>query len=170
MKEEQVILVDVHDNMVGTMEKLMAHQSGYLHRAFSIFIFNDHDELLLQRRAHDKYHSGGLWTNTCCSHPRPEESIEEATHRRLMEEMGFDCELMNAFSFVYKADCSNGLIEHELDHVYIGRYDLKPQTNPTEVAEWKYMSIPSIQKDLSKNPSVYTQWFKIAFNKVVDHI
>lgn len=166
---EEVILVDSNDNKIGTMEKLEAHEKGLLHRAFSIFVFNEFGELLLQRRALHKYHSGGLWTNTCCSHQRPGESNEEAARRRLMEEMGFDTELKDKFSFVYKCDMGNGLTEHEYDHVLFGRFNGIPDPNPSEVSAWKYLSLEQIEKEMETNPLTYTEWFKICFFQVLDH-
>lgn len=165
---DQVILVDKMDNAIGTMEKMEAHEKGLLHRAFSIFVFNQHGEMLMQQRASHKYHSGGLWTNTCCSHPRPHESLEEATHRRLMEEMGFDCDLEKAFSFIYKTTLDKGLSEHELDHVFIGYFDEEPIINPEEVENWKYMHPEKIRLDIINNPDDYTVWFKIAFEEVLN--
>lgn len=170
MKEKQVILVDENDVPRGTMEKMEAHQKGELHRAFSIFVFNSKGDLLLQRRAMDKYHSGGLWTNTCCSHPQPEEILKEAVHKRLKEEMGFSCALENIFHFVYKAELDNELTEHELDHVFIGYYNENPEINRTEVAEWKYMSIYEIQESIKLYPTLYTAWFKIILTKVLEYI
>jgi len=163
--QEKVVLVDHSDNYVGTMGKLEAHKKGLLHRAFSLFIFNHRGELLLQQRAKHKYHSGGLWTNTCCSHPRPNESPEEAAHRRLYEEMGFDCPLEFSFSFIYESELDNQLIEHEFDHVFIGRYDDKPDINPDEVMNWKYVDLKSINNDLMLHPHYYTVWFRIALQK-----
>lgn len=165
MREEQVILVDIQDNELGTMNKLEAHQKGLLHRAFSIFVFNDKNELLLQQRAQHKYHSGGLWTNTCCSHPRPEEALQEAIHRRLQEEMGFDCELSYAFNFLYKAPLDNELTEYELDHVFIGHYNGQPNINPEEACAWQFMSLENIEKEMQKAPETYTAWFKIILDR-----
>lgn len=168
--EERVILVDNHDNEVGFMEKMEAHEKGLLHRAFSVFVFNDQGEMMLQQRALHKYHSGGLWTNTCCSHPRAGESVLEASHRRLGEEMGFDCELDEKFSFIYKAKLDNELIEHEFDHVVFGKYNNAPKINHDEVADWKFMSINEVKTDMSKQPDSYTEWFKIAFDEVENHV
>ncbi len=164
---EKVILVDNQDNALGEMEKQEAHVKGVLHRAFSIFIFNTKKELLLHQRAYQKYHSGGLWTNTCCSHPRPDEETKDAANRRLMEEMGISCELRKQFSFIYKAELDNNLYEHELDHVFFGTTNDHPLINKEEVADYKYMTISDIQKDIIKNPSLYTAWFKICFDEVV---
>ncbi|MBX2894613.1 MAG: isopentenyl-diphosphate Delta-isomerase [Cyclobacteriaceae bacterium] len=158
---EEVILVDEQDREIGTMEKLAAHEQGKLHRAFSILIFNRKGELMLQQRALDKYHSGGLWTNTCCSHPRPGETAIEAGRRKLIQEMGFDCELTYSHKFIYKVELDNNLIEHEWDHVLIGSYNGEPALNPEEALSWKFMALDAIQKDVSVNPQNYTQWFKI---------
>ncbi len=166
---EKVILVDKLDNPIGEMEKQEAHVKGLLHRAFSIFIFNDKEEILLHQRAHHKYHSGGLWTNTCCSHPRPGEHIHDAANRRLVEEMGMVCTLKEQFSFIYKAKLDNDLFEHELDHVFFGKSSEKPVLNKDEVADYKYLSIKSIQQDLIDNPGRYTAWFKICFDEVVQN-
>ncbi len=163
---EHVILVDSNDKVIGEMEKLKAHQSGTLHRAFSVFLFNESNELLLQQRALTKYHSAGLWTNTCCSHPRMGENTMDAAKRRLLEEMGIECELEFAFSFIYKAELENGLIEHELDHVFTGRYTDAPNFDPNEVGDWKYDSIEHIKSDLRLSPELFTAWFKLAFEKI----
>jgi isopentenyl-diphosphate delta-isomerase len=165
---EQVVLVDELDNPTGLMEKMEAHRRGVLHRAFSVFVFNDNDELLLQKRAGSKYHSGGLWTNTCCSHPRADESPLEGAKRRLMEEMGFDCEINKAFDFIYRSTLDNQLIEHEFDHVFFGRFSASPKPNPEEVEDWKYMSIPDIRMEMTQHPYHFTEWFKICFDKVAD--
>lgn len=166
MNKEEVVLVDKNDNPLGTMEKMQAHERGVLHRAFSVFIYNSKGEMMIHRRASSKYHSPGLWTNACCSHPRINETTKEAAHRRLMEEMGFDCELKKEFSFLYKADVGDGLIEHEFDHVFFGEFNGKPEINPDEVAEWKFVN-PEILKEEIKNYSEkFTEWFKIAIKKV----
>lgn len=157
---EQVILVDQHDTPVGYADKLEAHQKGLLHRAFSILIFNSACKLLLQRRALGKYHSPGLWTNTCCSHPRPGEATETAIQRRLGEEMGLEGPMSLCFKFIYKANLGE-LMEYEYDHVYVGMMDRPPITNPDEVEEWKYMSLQELQKDMRCNPDRYTAWFHI---------
>lgn len=166
----EVILVDEKDNVIGTEEKMKTHQEGKLHRAFSIFVFNSKGELLLQKRAKSKYHSGGLWTNTCCSHPRPEEHIEKAVHRRLKEEMGFDCELKEIFSFTYKAKLDNNLFEHEYDHVFIGNFDGEPNPNPEEVDDWKWVDLEELKKDIRENPDSYTYWLKISIDKIISHL
>ncbi len=163
---EQVILVDENDQSLGLMEKMEAHQKGILHRAFSVFIFNDKNELMLQQRALTKYHSPGLWTNTCCSHPRKGEETINAAHRRMMEEMGFDCDITEAFSFTYKADVGQGLTEHEFDHVFIGKYNDAPNINPEEVNDWKFMPTDKISEDITKFPDRYTVWFRIAFKEL----
>ncbi|RLI98564.1 MAG: isopentenyl-diphosphate delta-isomerase [Candidatus Aenigmatarchaeota archaeon] len=169
MKEERVILVDEDDNEKGTEEKMKAHEGGgRLHRAFSIFIFNDNGEMLLQKRASSKYHCGGLWTNTCCSHPRPGESLEEAAHRKLKQEMGFDTGLEEVVSFVYRASFENGLTEHELDHVFVGRYKGDPELNPEEAEDFRWMKPQDVKKDVEENPDKYTPWFKIILNKVIE--
>jgi isopentenyl-diphosphate delta-isomerase len=167
---KEVILVNEFDQPIGVLEKLEAHQKGLLHRAFSIFIFNDSNELMLQRRAFDKYHSGGLWTNTCCSHPDPNEGVLEACHRRLQEEMGFDTELEFVTSFIYRAELDQNLIEHEFDHVYIGKYRDNPVINESEVSEWKFVNLADLENDMKKHPDHYTVWFKIIFSKVKEHL
>ena len=166
---EQVILVNKFDEPQGSMEKMEAHQKGLLHRAFSIFIFNSKNELLLQQRAKDKYHSAGLWTNTCCSHPRLGESNIEAAKRRLREEMGMECVLTEAFSFIYKAPLENGLIENEFDYVFFGISDDLPIVNPNEVQCYRYVNLKVLQNDISKRPQLYTSWLKICLNEVVEH-
>ena len=165
--QEQVILVDPMGREIGVEEKLKAHREGKLHRAFSVFIFNTQRELLLQKRAKTKYHSGGLWTNTCCSHPRPGETYHHAAKRRLNEEMGFECELTALFSFIYHAKLENNLFEHELDHVFVGYYDGQPVPNPDEVADWKWMKIDALTRDVRENPEHYTYWFKLVLNRVL---
>ena len=167
MVEEQVILVDTHDNPIGTMNKMEAHEKAVLHRAFSVFILNDKNEVMLQQRAAHKYHSPLLWTNTCCSHQRVGESNIEAGKRRLFEEMGFSADLKELFHFIYKAPFDNGLTEHELDHVMIGYSNENPVINPDEVESWKWMSIEHIKVDIALNPEIYTEWFKICFKEVV---
>lgn len=162
---EKVILVDTNDKPIGTMEKMEAHEKGLLHRAFSIFVFNQKKELLIHQRAFEKYHSGGLWTNTCCSHPRENETTEAAAHRRLVEEMGFDCSLEKSFDFIYKATLDKGLTEHEFDHVFIGEYEAEIIPNPNEVAAWKYIALDKLYKDVAENPEHYTAWFKIALEQ-----
>jgi isopentenyl-diphosphate delta-isomerase len=163
--ENYVILVDEKDNPLGIMEKIEAHEKAKLHRAFSVFIYNSKNELMLQQRALTKYHTPGLWTNTCCSHQKLKESNIEAGKRRLQEEMGFSTELKETISFIYKAPFENGLTEHEFDYILVGEYQNDPQPNPDEVHDWKWMSLDNIENDIKKNPSLYTEWFKIIFEK-----
>ncbi|HLT52333.1 MAG TPA: isopentenyl-diphosphate Delta-isomerase [Flavobacteriaceae bacterium] len=170
MEEEYVILVNELDEQIGTMPKLEAHEKALLHRAFSVFVFNDKNELMLQQRALHKYHSPGLWTNTCCSHQREGESNVEAGKRRLQEEMGFVTELTETTSFIYKAPFDNGLTEHEFDHVMVGYYNQSPEVNPDEVADWKWMLLEDVKIDIGKQPELYTAWFKIIFDKFYNHI
>lgn len=165
MREEQVILVNRKDEQLGLMPKMEAHEKAMLHRAFSVFIFNDKGELLLQQRAKEKYHSPLLWTNTCCSHQRNGESNMEAGRRRLQEEMGFDCDLKEVFWFVYKAPFDNGLTEHELDHVMVGFYNQDPVINREEVESFAWMQMENVKNDMAKNPKKYTEWFKIIFKE-----
>lgn len=161
-----VILVDEQDNDIGIMEKYQAHREGRLHRAFSVFIFNEQQELLLQRRALHKYHSAGLWTNTCCSHPRPNETVLAAANRRLHEEMGMSCNLKIKTHFIYKTSFDNGLTEHELDYVLVGQSNTIPIINRDEVESYKWQSLRDIKKDILANPHQYTSWFKIALEKL----
>ncbi|RSC93790.1 isopentenyl-diphosphate Delta-isomerase [Tenacibaculum singaporense] len=168
--KEQVILVDQQDNPIGLMEKIEAHEKALLHRAFSVFVFNDKNELMLQQRAAEKYHSPLLWTNTCCSHQRDGETNVEAGKRRLQEEMGFSCELEEVFSFIYKAPFDNGLTEHEYDHVMIGRFNDEPIINPEEVASYKWMPLEEVKNDIENHPEKYTAWFKIIFKESYDKI
>lgn len=161
---EKIILVDETDSEIGTMEKMEAHLKGVLHRAFSVMLFNSNGELLLQKRAKNKYHSGGLWTNTCCSHPLPEETMEDATRRRLKQEMGIDLQPTFAFKFIYKTDLDQNLIEHEYDHVFIGTYDGIPEVNKNEVEAWKFMDLNSLRKDMKRFPESYTVWFRLIIN------
>ncbi len=169
MGSENVILVDKNDNVLGIMEKVAAHQLGQLHRAFSVFVFNNKGQLLLQQRAHDKYHSAGKWSNTCCSHPRPGEQNIEAAKRRLKEEMGLECELRYGFDFIYRTDFSNGLCEHEFDHVFFGTTDALPAIDPQEVADYAFMSLDELNEKLKQNADEYTEWFKICFDRVIEH-
>lgn len=170
MIEENVILVNENDEQIGLMPKLEAHEKAVLHRAFSVFILNDKNQLMLQQRAHHKYHSPMLWTNTCCSHQREGETNLQAGNRRLMEEMGFQAELKELFHFIYKAPFDNGLTEHELDHVMIGNYNDNPFINPEEVASWKWMEIDAVKEDILINPDIYTVWFKIIFEEFYHYI
>lgn len=165
MTEEKVILVNENDEQIGLMPKLEAHEKAVLHRAFSIFILNSKNEVMLQQRASQKYHSPLLWTNTCCSHQREGETNIEAGNRRLREEMGFSTELKELFHFIYKAPFDNGLTEHELDHVMIGYFNEDPAINPEEVESWKWMDIDAIKEDMQQNPDIYTVWFKIIFDE-----
>lgn len=164
-QEKYVILVDKDDNPIGKMEKIEAHEKGLLHRAFSVFVFNDNDELLLQQRALTKYHTPGLWTNTCCSHQMEGETNIDAGKRRLQEEMGFSVPLKEVMSFTYKAPFANGLTEHEFDHIMIGHYNDDPKPNPEEVFDFKWLKLDDVQNDISKHPERYTAWFKIIFDK-----
>jgi isopentenyl-diphosphate delta-isomerase len=163
---EYVLLVDENDNNTGVMEKLQAHQEGLLHRAISVFVFNDKNELLLQQRAAEKYHSPLLWTNTCCSHPRPGEVLIESAHRRLMEEMNLACVLTHQFSFTYRAELEGGLTEHEFDHVFFGQTNHIPVPNPDEVYSWKYLSLDAIEEEINADPESYTSWFKLMLAKI----
>lgn len=161
-ERNEVVLVDEFDNDLGVMEKLAAHIEGKLHRAFSVFIFNDKGELLLQQRAREKYHGGGLWTNTCCSHPQLNEDVKESALERLYFEMGIQCDLEFEYQFIYKAEVENNLVEHELDYVYIGYSNAIPKFNPAEVQQYKWETVPHILKDIERNPNLYTAWFKMA--------
>lgn len=159
MKEERVILVDEDDVERGSAEKLRAHQDGALHRAFSILVFNRGGELLLQRRAAEKYHSPGLWTNTCCGHPRPGEDTAAAARRRLREEMGFECELQPLCGVRYRADVGAGLVENEYDHVFVGRYDGPPHPDPGEVQAWRWARVDGIRREVAAGADGFTAWF-----------
>ena len=163
--EELVVLVDENDKKIGLMPKMEAHEKAVLHRAFSVFIFNKDGDLMLQQRAGHKYHSPLLWTNTCCSHQRDGETNLEAGKRRLFEEMGFNTDLKEVFSFVYKAPFDNGLTEHELDHVMVGYYENEPKINKDEVEAYRWMALEDVRTDIEKNPHIYTAWFKIIFNE-----
>jgi len=163
--EHTLILVDEKNNITGYGEKMKVHQEGHLHRAFSLFVVNRAGQLMLQRRAFEKYHSGGLWANTCCSHPLKGEDREETIHYRLNHEMGFDCELQPLFNFIYRAEFENGLTEYELDQVYIGFYEGEANPNSEEVCEWKWMDIEELKDDLKSSPEKYVYWLKAAFNE-----
>ena len=165
MVEEHVILVNERDEPIGLMPKMEAHEKAVLHRAFSVFVLNNKNEIMLQQRAHHKYHSPLLWTNTCCSHQREGETNIQAGSRRLFEEMGFQTELKELFHFIYKAPFDNGLTEHELDHVMIGYYNEDPNINPEEVASWKWMPIEAVKADMHNHPDLYTIWFRIIFDQ-----
>jgi isopentenyl-diphosphate delta-isomerase len=160
----------MNDREMGIAERIKTHQEGKLHRGFSIFIVDSKDNLLLQKRAETKYHSGGLWTNTCCSHPGPGEITKEAAHRRLKEEMGFDCDLKEIFSFTYQIQFANGLFEHEYDHVFLGEFDGEPTPNPEEVCDWEWSDIKELRKNIQNNPEVYTYWFKVCFDRVISYL
>lgn len=161
---ETVILVDVNDNAIGTMEKMEAHYKGVLHRAFSILIFNTKGEMLIQKRADTKYHSAGLWTNACCSHPKPGEPLEVSAKERLKHEMGVDANVAFSHKFIYRTELNDDLVEHELDHVFIGTFDGQPKINPEEVADWKYVNFQDLRKDVQMNPQNYTPWFRLILN------
>jgi isopentenyl-diphosphate delta-isomerase len=167
---EQVILVNENDIELGYMNKLEAHEKGLLHRAFSVFIFNSNNELLLQQRAISKYHSAGLWSNTCCSHPRPHESILEAAARRLKEEMGLECNLLHAFTHQYKVTFDNGLTENEIDHVFMGVCNNNPTPDTNEAMNWKFVSMEDVRVQIEKNPDNFTVWFPACFNGVYERI
>jgi isopentenyl-diphosphate delta-isomerase len=164
--EQQVILVNEKDEQLGIAGKMQAHKTGLLHRAFSIFVFNTKGEMLLQQRAMDKYHSGGLWTNACCSHPGPGEDTRSAALRRLKEEMGFETSLEKVFDFVYRVEFENGLTEHEFDHVFTGEYDGKVECSNEEVMDFCYKSMEDISKSLQAHPHLYTTWFRLAFPRI----
>ena len=158
---DQIVLVDEQDNVTGSMGKMEAHKQGVLHRAFSVLLFNSKGELLLQKRSADKYHSAGLWTNTCCSHPKPDEPIEVAVRRRLKEEMGIDLQPEYAYKFLYRIELPNNLIEHELDYVFIGQFNGEPVINSSEVENWKFADVAAVKKDAIQNPETYTYWFRL---------
>jgi isopentenyl-diphosphate delta-isomerase len=165
---DRVVLVDEQDRPLGTMPKLMAHLQGRLHRAFSVLVLNDAGELLLQRRADGKYHSSGLWSNTCCSHPRSGEPVLDAGHRRLREEMGFDCSLRPAGWFIYRADVGGGLVEHELDHILLGRWNGEPMPDPAEVGAWRWVPLPELRARVRRNPEHFTAWFRLLLERLDD--
>lgn len=167
---DKIILVDEKDREIGTEFKMKAHREGKLHRAFSIFIFDSQKNLLLQKRASQKYHSGGLWSNTCCSHPRAGETLDEAAHRRLKEEMGFDCDLQKISSFIYKVNLGGGLMEHEFDYVLIGSFDGKPKINTQEVEDFKWVSLGFLSRDIKNNPDKYTYWLKECYSEVMKNL
>ncbi len=167
---EHLILVDRNDVQIGKGEKLAVHQRGELHRCFSIFVFNDNRQVLMQKRARTKYHSGGLWTNTCCGHPRDGEKTDAAAHRRLYEEMGFECEMTEMLTFIYRAELDKGLIEHEFDHVFVGQYDGPVTPNPEEADGYMWSPVEEVRKELTAAPERFTVWSIIAFNKLVEHL
>lgn len=162
MAAEHLILVDAQDRELGSVEKMQAHLEGALHRAFSVFVFDDDKRLLLQKRAISKYHSGGLWSNTACGHPRPGETTIGAAHRRLREEMGFDCELHKAFEFIYRAELDGALVEHEYDHVFFGTHDGDPAPEPSEVEDWRWIGMDELRRRLLEEPQFYSYWLKLA--------
>lgn len=164
---EHVILVDLHDREVGVAEKLEAHSHGWLHRALSVFVFDRAGQLLLQRRAADKYHSSGLWANSCCGHPRPGEPVIDAAQRRLREEMGIACQLQSAFSFTYRADVGRGLTENEVDHVFVGRFDGQVSPEPREVDAWRWISLAHLVAEVEAEPDQFAAWFPIALEKLL---
>ncbi|MEZ4807434.1 MAG: isopentenyl-diphosphate Delta-isomerase [Flavobacteriales bacterium] len=166
---EQVILIDADDRELGHMEKLSAHREGLLHRAFSIFLFNTNGELLLQQRAFSKYHSPGSWSNTCCGHPRPGESVVKAAERRLQEEMGVNIDLRPVFTFTYRAEFENGLVEHELDHVLVGRCTIDPRPDPKEASDWRWVDRPTLEHELRTYPDRFTKWFPLCVYEAWDH-
>lgn len=170
VSREEVVLVDAHGQQIGVEEKERAHLDGVLHRAFSIFVFNGAGALLMQRRADGKYHSAGLWTNTCCGHPRPGEALTQAAHRRLQEEMGFDCALREAFQFTYHAQLGNGLIEHEFDHVFVGRCEAEPQPNPDEVGACQWMTTDALATELATHPERYSYWLGHCYGRLQDYL
>ena len=165
--EQRVILVDSSDRAVGEQEKLAVHRSGELHRAFSVFLFDQEGRWLLQRRHPDKYHSGGLWTNTCCSHPAPGETTSEAARKRLKHEMGIEAPIQPAFHFIYRASLDNELIEHELDHVFLGAFDGEPSPDDSEVCDWAWVAEEELLADLTAHPDRYTYWFRLVVPRVM---
>ncbi|MEO6820304.1 MAG: isopentenyl-diphosphate Delta-isomerase [Ginsengibacter sp.] len=169
MKNELIILVDEDDNEIGLQDKLSVHQEGLLHRAFSVFIFNSNGELLLQQRADEKYHSGGLWSNTCCSHPNSTENIMDTVSRRLHEEMGIGSDTQFKFKFIYFADFENGLKEYEMDYVFFGKSDEAPKPDPSEVQNWKHVSLDTLNEEIRYNPGNYSAWLKLCLPQVVRH-
>lgn len=170
MNRDKVVLVDENNTAIAEMDKMEAHRKGALHRAFSIFIFNEKNEMLLQQRSAGKYHGAGLWSNTCCSHPQWQEDVKESAIKRLAFEMGLHCEIESRFSFLYKTSVENNLIEHELDHVFTGTCNQVPQPNPEEVQAFKWMSVPELLKDMELNPHCYTFWFKKALPVLLEKI
>ena len=165
-----VIIVDEKDNQTGVEEKIKAHKEAKLHRGFSVFVFNSKNQLLLQRRSLPKYHSPGLWTNTCCSHPRPGEDLKQEAKLRLKYEMGIECELKEMFTFMYKEEFDNSLTEHEFDHVFFGRHDNDPEPDSSEVSDWKWVSLDELKQDIEQNPQNYSAWLKACLNKVIETV
>ncbi|MFD2744443.1 MULTISPECIES: isopentenyl-diphosphate Delta-isomerase [Sphingobacterium] len=168
MERNKVVIVDRNDNSLGEMDKLLAHERGELHRAFSVFIFNHSGEMLIHQRAADKYHGGGLWTNACCSHPQLQEDLEQGALQRLQYEMGLVCPIRKLFSFIYHAHVENNLIEHEFDHVFVGYTDNNPIPNPTEVQSYRWISVDSLQEEILTFPDTFTYWFKSALDQVIE--
>lgn len=168
--EDLLILVDENDNELGVLDKLSVHEQGLLHRAFSLFVFNSDGELLIQQRANEKYHSGGLWSNTCCSHPRKGETVSYAIKRRLREEMGINCKANFEFSFIYKADFENGLTEFEYDHVYFGESNETPKPDKSEVQSWKYIGLNKLQYQIDQQPQNYSAWLKVCLPEIIKHV
>ena len=168
MAPNDIILVDEHDRPIGEEEKMRTHERGLLHRAFSVWIFNTEGELMLQQRALGKYHCGGMWTNTCCSHPRPDETTIDAAHRRLQEEMGFDCDLREVMEFIYHVDFPNGLPEHEYLHVFIGQHDTSPILNPEEASDFRWISIKELRENIAIDPEKYTYWSRLTLEKLIE--
>ena len=167
--EDQIILVDTNDAQVGTMGKLETHEKGLLHRAFSIFVKNEKGEILLQKRALGKYHSGGLWTNTCCGHPRDGEELASAAHRRLKEEMGFDCPLTEISTLIYDVGLDRGLRENEFLHIFVGRHNTAPVANPEEASGWRWATLGDIVSDVATHPDTYTYWFRVILKKMEEN-
>lgn len=170
MKEPLVVHVNEKDEVLGFFPKMYVHEHALLHRAVSVLIFNSKGEWLMQKRASHKYHSGGMWTNTCCSHPYPDENVKDAAERRLVEEMGMECDLRKVFDFVYKSELDNGLTEHEFDHVFVGFCDEFPSINPEEAEDWGYLSTEELEISMKIEPDHYTEWFKILFPKVMENL
>lgn len=170
MAYTEVILVDERDVCVGRMEKLQAHREGLLHRAITVYVFNPQGELMLQQRAQAKYHCGGLWSNTCCGHPMPHEDTRQAAQRRLFEEMGLRCGLTPMFTLQYRLPLSNGLIEHEFDHVYFGVSAQAPELNPEEAMAWRYQPVAAIQNEINTHPALFTPWFKLTFTAIPQYL
>ncbi|RCU43121.1 isopentenyl-diphosphate Delta-isomerase [Chryseobacterium lacus] len=168
--EEMVVLVSENDEVLGQMEKMAAHENGILHRAFSVFLFNDNGEMLLQKRAARKYHSPGQWTNAVCSHPRIQETFLEGAKRRMMEEMGIEAEIEEKFHFIYKAEVGNGLLEHELDRVFVGTYNGSFRLNPDEVEAVRYISMDDLEMEMKEHPEHFTEWFKIILKEYQHHL
>ena len=168
--EEMVVLINENDEVKGLMEKMQAHKTGLLHRAFSVFLFNNQGEMLLQKRAAHKYHSPNQWTNAVCSHPRDGETYKDAALRRMKEELGIEVEIDHKFFFIYKADVGDGLWEHELDHVFVGNYQGEFQLNPEEVSEVRYISQENLEKEMTENPANFTEWFKIILKEYQEHL